>query len=175
MKSSTLIGALYYFAASIFIATTALQVISVSGFDLTSVLPNSAQVSATTDPETYFLMPILASCVPLALVLWIGGRLKKGPVLAHTERGAKNLLSLSLAYVALNMGYALIRLHGGDLEIVDGRHVLNTAAGDRFLPLAEYHRDVALLMAYLMSWAMCVTFFLVLLYRDWSRELRAAV
>jgi len=170
MRFATLIGPLFYVTALMMIATTVLQLVSVSGFDLTSLLPSSFQLSDTTDPEVYFIMPILALCAPLVLVLWLGGRLKKDSALAHTERGAKNLLSLSFAYSVLNMGYALIRLHGGNLGILDGRHVLHTGDSDRFLSSAEYHRDGALLMAYLMSGAMTVVLLLALLYRDWLRE-----
>jgi hypothetical protein len=170
MRSATLITALYYIAAAIFFSTLVLQLFSVFGFDLTSLLPPPDQVSTTTAPEAYFVLPILAACAPLALILWLGGRISaKG--LSHSEAGVKNLLGISFVYSALNTAYALIRLHGGDVHGAGGLHFLRNGEGDTLLSPAEYHRDMALTMSYFMSWAMMIILFLAVAYRDWLREL----
>jgi hypothetical protein len=170
MKSAAFIKVLYYVAASALFATLVLQLISVFGFDLTSLLLPPVQTLETTDPVAYFMMPILAICAPLGLVLGLGGRISaKG--LSHSERGVKNLLGISFVYAALNMANAAIRLHGGDVHAAGGLHYLSSGDGDTLLSSAEYHRDMALMMSYFMSWAMMVLLFLAVTYRDWLREL----
>src|ERR1700687_5883900 len=110
MRSTVIVRALFYISATLFWAMFAINLISLTGFDLTKLLPYPIEHWETITPEGLLFLPTMGVFLLLLTPLIAGRRLHLiVPQYGHWPSGINGVVGIVLVYAVATLVYIAIR------------------------------------------------------------------